>query len=430
MKKLLILGAGTAGTMMLNKLRKKLSKAEWEITIIDKDKNHYYQPGFLFVPFGIYKKEEIVKPKDKFFPKDIKAIWDEIERIDPANNTVYLKENAPETYDILLIATGCAPDPEETPGLKGELWGKDIFSFYDYEGACQLADKLKDWEGGNLVINIVDMPIKCPPAPLEFTFLAEAYFTEKGMRDKVNITYVTPMSGAFTKPIASKMLEGLLHERNINVEADFYIERVDETSKKIVSYDEKEVPFDLLVSIPVNKGAAMVAESGLDDKDDLNYAVTDKETLQSKHYPNIFAIGDATNLPASKAGAVAHFEGEILIENILDFIAGRPLSQKFDGHANCFIETGYGQASVIDFNYEVQPLPGKFPIPGIGPLSLLGISRINHWGKLAFKWAYWNMLLRGIPFPISTHMSMAGKTTVAELAAAEVDKVEVDEMES
>jgi len=416
MKQLLILGGGTAGTMMLNKLRKKLDKKEWDITIVDKDPNHYYQPGFLFVPFGIYSKEEIVKPKEKFFPRGIRAVWDEVEKIDAEEQVVQLKQGEALSYDLLLIATGCAPDPAETPGLKGELWQKDIFSFYDYEGACLLADKLKDWEGGKLVINIADMPIKCPPAPLEFAFLAEAFFTGKKMRDKVDITFVTPMSGAFTKPVASRMLEGLLKERNIKVVPDFYIEKVDNANKQIVAYDDQVVDFDLLVAIPVNKGAGMVGESGLDEQDDLNYAITDKETLQSKQYANIFIIGDATNLPASKAGAVAHFEGEVLTENILDFIAGRPLSQRFDGHSNCFIETGYGKASVIDFNYAVQPLPGKFPIPGVGPLSLLGISRINHWGKLAFKWAYWNMLLRGLPFPISTKMSMAGKKTEAELA--------------
>lgn len=414
MKKLLILGAGTAGTMMLNKLRKRLPSKEWEITIVDKDPRHYYQPGFLFVPFGIYSKEEIVKPKTQFFPKGIEAVWDEVVKVDPQEQRVYLKSHVPISYDLLLIATGCEPDPSETPGLQEELWQRDVFSFYDYEGACKLADKLADWEGGELVINIADMPIKCPPAPLEFAFLAEAFFTQKGMREKVNITFVTPMSGAFTKPVASKMLEGLLKERNINVKADFYLERVDTEKKCIVSYDDREVPFDLLVAIPVNKGACMIGDSELGD-DDLNYAETDKETLQSKQYPNIFIIGDATDLPASKAGAVAHFEGEILTDNIMDFLAGRPLSGRFDGHSNCFIETGYGKASVIDFNYDVQPLPGKFPIPGIGPLSLLGNTRINHWGKLAFKWAYWNMLLRGRSFPISTHMSMAGKKTEAEL---------------
>ena len=367
------------------------------------------------MPFGIYTKEEIVKPKAQFFPKGIQTVWDEVVKVEPQEQQVYLKSHAPLAYDLLLIATGCEPDPAETPGLQEELWQRDIFSFYDYEGACLLAGKLADWEGGELVINIADMPIKCPPAPLEFAFLAEAFFTQKGMRDKVNITFVTPMSGAFTKPVASKMLEGLLAERNIKVEPDFYLERVDTENKTIVSYDDRAIPFDLLVAIPVNKGAKMVTESGLDDDDDLHYAVTDKETLQSKHYPNIFVIGDATNLPASKAGAVAHFEGEILTQNILDFLADRPLSERFDGHSNCFIETGYGKASVIDFNYEVQPLPGKFPIPGIGPLSLLGVTRINHWGKLAFKWAYWNMLLKGRPFPISNKMTMAGKKREADL---------------
>ncbi len=409
MKKLLILGAGTAGTMMLNKLTKKLDKKEWEITIVDKDKLHYYQPGFLFIPFGIYKPEEVVKQKAEFFPKDTDVIWDEIDQVIPKSNEVLLKSGKSIAYDILIIATGTTPVPEETEGLKGSLWYKDIFDFYTYEGATKLSDKLKTWKGGKLVINLAETIIKCPVAPLEFAFLADAFFTEKGIRDKVEIYYVTPLSGAFTKPIATKMLSQMMESKNIKVIPDFYLEHVDNDAKKIVSYDGKEVDFDLLVSIPTNKGAEMIEKSQLGDEDDLNFIPTNKETLQSKDFDNIFILGDATNLPTSKAGSVAHFEGEILIENILSYIKGKPLTAKFDGHANCFIETGFSKAALIDFNYTTEPLPGMFPFPILGPMALLKESRINHLGKLAFKWVYWHMLLTGKKIPVDTHMSMRGK---------------------
>lgn len=409
MKKILILGAGTAGTMMANKLYRNLNKEVWEITIVDKDENHYYQPGFLFIPFGIYQPEDVIKSKKDFLPRGINFLINEVEKINAEGNQVFLQDGTILFYDVLIVATGTTPVPEETEGLKDKLWYKDIFDFYTYEGSTKLAKKLKNWEGGNLVINLAETIIKCPVAPLEFTFLADAYFTEKGMRDKVNISYVTPLSGAFTKPKTTALLSRLMEEKNITVVPDFYLQRVDNERKVLVSYDEQEVPFDLLVSVPVNKGDRAIENSNMGDEDGLNFIPTDKHTLQHKKHENIFVIGDATNLPTSKAGSVAHFEAEILTDNILSYINGQPLEAKFDGHANCFIETGHGKGTLIDFNYTTEPLPGKFPFASIGPMSLLKVNRANHYGKLAFKWVYWHMLLTGKKLPVSTNMSMAGK---------------------
>ncbi len=413
-RNLVILGAGTAGTMMANKLHKSLNASEWKITIVDRDETHYYQPGFLFIPFGIYKPEDVMKPKADFLPNEATFIIDEIEKIQPEKNEVILKGGQNLPYDILVVATGTIPVPKETEGLKGKLWYKDIFDFYTFEGTTRLAKKLENWKGGKLVINLAETLIKCPVAPLEFTFLADAFFTEKGMRDKVEIFYVTPLSGAFTKPKTTVFLSKLLKEKNINVVPDFYLQRVDEDRKVLVSFDEKEVPFDLLVSVPVNKGDELIARSNMGDEDGLNFIPTNKETLKALKQDNIFVIGDATNVPASKAGSVAHFEGEVLTENILSYIAGESLEAKFDGHSNCFIETGFGKASLIDFNYDTEPLPGKYPWPVVGPMGLLKVTRANHFGKLMFKWVYWHMLLTGKKLPVSNHMSMAGKETETE----------------
>jgi sulfide:quinone oxidoreductase len=409
MKQLLILGAGTAGTLMLNKLHHRLDREEWDITIVDKDEIHYYQPGFIFIPFGIYEKESVLRPKRDFFPHDIHAIFAEVDHIEPADNQVFLNDGQMLEYDLLIIATGTTPRPEETDGLHGPLWYKQIFDFYTFEGTCKLADFLETWEGGRLVINIAESVIKCPVAPLEFAFLADAYFTEKGIRDKVEIVYTTPLSGAFTKPHASAVLGQLLVEKGIRVVPEFYLEHVDNDDRKIVSYDGKEESFDLLVSVPVNMGDDMVERSGLGDEDDLNFIPTDKHTLRSRGYANIFVIGDATNLPTSKAGSVAHFEGDVLTENIVSAAGGKPLEAFFDGHANCFIETGFGKAALIDFNYTVEPMSGKFPLPFVGPMDLLKETRRNHYGKLLFRWVYWHFLLTGKPIPVTTNLSMMGK---------------------
>ena len=410
MKKLVILGAGTAGTMMLNKLNKELSKEEWDITIVDQFKTHYYQPGFLFIPFGIYNKQDVTKPKHDFFPAGVNVIYSPIDKIVGEENKVLLEGGKVLNYDFLIIATGTETRPSETTGLKDKLWYKDIFDFYTVEGAVALHNKFKDWEGGNLVMCIPELPYKCPVAPIEFVCLAEAYFTKRGIRDKVNITYVTLMSGAFTKPVASKMLGDLLEEKNIKVIPDFYLEHVDNENKKIVSFDEQEIPFDILTIVPVNMGSEMIARSGLGD--DMNYVKTNKFTLQSDQFENIFVIGDAANLPTSKAGSVAHFAAEILTENILAAMEDRPLPAKFDGHANCYIETGYGKGALIDFNYDTEPLPGTFPLPGIGPFGLLKNTKMNHYGKVLFRWIYWHILLKGKELPIEADMTMAGKKRV------------------
>ncbi len=407
MKKLVILGAGTAGTMMLNKLYNALNKNEWQITIVDQHEKHYYQPGFLFIPFGIYSKNDVIKPKRDFFPSGVNVIMSQIDKVEPENNSVLLKNNQVLSYDLLLIATGARISPEETEGMKDKLWHKNIFDFYTIEGACALADFFKHWEGGKLVLNVTEMPIKCPVAPLEFVFLADSYFTEKGLRNKVEIHFVTPLPGAFTKPKASSILGDFLDKKNIKLTTDFSIGRVDNDGKKIISWDEQEIPFDVLVTIPTNKGDDFVERSGMGDE--LNFIPTNKHTLQSENYKNIFVIGDATNLPSSKAGSVAHFQSDILFENIVSFINGRELKEKFDGHANCFIESGFGKGILIDFNYETEPLPGKFPLPGVGPFSLLEETKMNHYGKVMFRWMYWNFLVKGLELPIESQMSMAGK---------------------
>jgi sulfide:quinone oxidoreductase len=408
MKKILVLGGGTAGTMAANKLRKALPDGDWSVTVVDADDKHRYQPGFLFMPFGTYRPEQVTKSRRKYLSKGVSLVYGEIDKVEADENAVLLVDGQKLTYDYLIIATGVTPRPDQTPGMADDLGGS-VHEFYSYDGSLALANKLKNWSGGKLVIHITEMPIKCPVAPLEFAFLADAYFTGKGMRDKVELTYVTPLDAAFTKPIAAEAFGNTLQEKGITVVPDFMIESVDVADKKIVAYDETEVPYDLLVTIPLNMGADYVARSGLGN--DINLVPVDKFTQQAKAHENIFALGDANDIPASKAGSVAHFEVDIFMENFMELIKGQAMTHKFDGHANCFIETGDGKAMLIDFNYDTEPLPGKFPYGSMGPMGLLKESRLNHIGKLGFRWVYWNMLMPGRPLPISSLMSLSGKRT-------------------
>lgn len=405
MQRVVILGAGAGGTMVAANLRKKLNDSEWEIIIIDKDEQHHYQPGWLFIPFGVYTPEDCVKLKRDFIPSGVDFVLDSIVKIEPDKRRVETKLGQYD-YDWLVIATGCRIMPEQVEGMI-DAWHSDIYDFYTIEGAVELRKKLKYFNSGRVVLNIAELPFKCPVAPLEFIFMADWFFTINGVRDKVEIELVTPLADVFTKPMASKALAALAAKKNIKVTPNFDIAQVNAKEKTIESYKKQRVPYDLLVAIPPNFGDKLIEDSGMGDP--MCYVETDPYTLKAKNYERIYVVGDATNVPTSKAGAVAHYESETVAENLVREIDGHEPRPTFDGHATCFIVSGFENAVLIDFNYEIEPLPGKYPFPGLGPLTLLGESHFNYWGKMMFKWVYWNMMLKGLELPLEPQMTMAGK---------------------
>jgi sulfide:quinone oxidoreductase len=406
-RKIVILGGGTGGTLAANRLRRALGPEAAEITVVDQDDQHVYQPGLLFVPFGLAEPWDIVRSRRDQLHDGIAYRQSAIDKVDLETDTVQLEDGTTLGYDVLVVATGAVLVPEETDGLTGPGWMDRVFTFYSLDGATALEHALTELEGGRIVVNVVDLPIKCPVAPLEFCFLADWYFRERGIRDRVELTYVTPLDGAFTKPVASQRLGGMLAEKGVELVTEFNTGTVDGTRGRLVSYDDREVPFDLAVVVPLHGGAPYVSRSpGLGDE--LGFVPADEHSLQSKAKPNVFVLGDAANVPASKAGSVTHFEGEVIVENVLRYLAGKPLDATYDGHANCFIETGFHKAMLIDFNYDTEPLPGRFP--GKVGVPLLEESRLNHLGKLMFQWFYWHVLLPGRDVPgITSDMPSAGK---------------------
>jgi sulfide:quinone oxidoreductase len=401
-----VLGGGTGGTLVANRLRRRWASRDLEIVVVDENDRHVYQPGLLFVPFGLARPDEIVRPRGRQLHTGIDYRVDPIDHVELAERRVVLGGGAVD-YDVLVVATGAVLQPEETPGLIGEGWMERVFTFYSLQGASALAGRLATFDEGRLVVNVVDLPIKCPVAPLEFCFLADWYLTERGVRGRVELVYVTPLDGAFTKPTASARLGALLERKGIQLVTEFNTGEVDGIGGRLIGYDGREVPFDLGVVVPLHGGANYVGRSaGLGDE--LNFVPADEHTLQAKAAPEVFVIGDAANLPASKAGSVTHFEGEVLVENVSRFLDGEPLDASYDGHANCFIETGFGKALLIDFNYDTEPVGGHFP--GNVGMPLLRESRLNHLGKLMFQWFYWHALLPGRDVPgIGSDMPMAGK---------------------
>ena len=406
-KRIVILGGGTGGTLSANRLRRLYPKEEAEIVVVDQNDDHVYQPGLLFVPFGLARPEEIVRSRRHQLHNDIEFRQVPVDRVDVGGDCVHLEDGTVLDYDVLVIATGSILVEEETEGLTGPGWMEKVFTFYDVAGAAGLHNALEAFDGGRVVVNVVDMPIKCPVAPLEFCFLADWFFQQVGIREHVELTYVTPLDGAFTKPVASQRLAGLLEEKGVALVTEFNTGEVDGPGGRLVSYDQREVGFDLAVVVPLHGGASYVGRSpGLGDE--LGFVLVDEHTLQSAAKPNIFAIGDAAGVPTSKAGSVTHFEGEVLVENIRRFLTNEPLDGSFDGHTNCFIETGFGKALLIDFNYDTEPLPGHFPT-SVG-LPLLKESRLNHLGKLMFQPLYWHSLLPGRDLPgVGSAMPVRGK---------------------
>jgi sulfide:quinone oxidoreductase len=408
MKKIVILGSGAGGTMVGVKLRKELSDREWQITIIDNDEMHHYQPGWLFIPFGIYTPEDCMKPKREFIPKNINFVLDEIVGVNPDKRQVEGKKGKYD-YDWLVIASGCRPVPEELDGL--EDWKPDPtadeHTFFTLEGAIALQKKMKYFKSGKLVFNIAEMPHKCPVVPMEFIFMADWFFLKNGVRDNVEIEFVTPNTGIFTKPIATKVMSETANVKNIKVTPNFDLAEVNTQEKTIESARGEKIGYDLLVSTMPNLGADYIEDSNMGDG--MGYVFTDHHTLRAEKFDNIYVVGDATNVPTSKAGSVAHYEAEIIVENMILEMDGQEPKPSFDGHSTCFIVSGYEKAYLFDFNYKTEPLPGKFPFPGVGPFDLVGESYMNYWGKMMFKWVYWNLLLTGQDLPLEPQMTMAGK---------------------
>lgn len=405
MKDLLILGAGTAGSLMANKLA-RTAPADWRITVVDRDDDHVYQPGLLFLPFGDAEPRDLVRRRSRLIDRRVRVVVGEIESVDAPTRRVRVA-GQDLAYDLLIIATGTELYPGDTTGMTGAGWRTSVHEFYTLAGARALAARIEGFTGGRLVVGPVEMPIKCPVAPLEFAFLADAWARKKGIRAQTEIVYITPLDGAFTKPVASRELGAMMERRNIRVVPNFSTSEIDGASGVVRSYGGGEERFDVLVTVPLHGGVAALRGNPL--ADDQGFVRTDKHTLQSRVASEVFCLGDATDLPTSKAGAVAHFQGDVLIKNVLRVMDGLAPLPEFDGHANCFIETGDGKAMLIDFNYETQPLPGRFPLPGVGPFTLLEESAINHWGKLSFRWIYWNLLVRGKELPLDHGLQLAGK---------------------
>ncbi len=368
---------------MAGRLRERLRPEQWNITIIEENPAYYYQPGFLFLPFGIYSEQDVVRVRRPWIPPGVDYRVAEVDCIEAQRRKVRLKSGARLNYDILIIATGVKIAPEQTEGMLGSDWGARVFDFYTFEGASALRGALRNWNGGRLVVHITQMPIKCPVAPLEFAFLADQWLKDHRLRSRTEIVYVTPQPRLFSVPAVESFFGRFIEKKDVKVSTNFVTRSIDNERHKILSLNQREIDYDLLVTVPVNAGDVAIGRSGI--ADELNLVPTNPDTLQSKEHRDIFVLGDAADLPWPKSGSVIHFHSEILTENILHYIKEEPFASPPGGYAEWLAKSVENKAFPLNCDPKLQRAGKNCQLPVLGPC---GGAYFSHFRELAFRWIY------------------------------------------
>jgi sulfide:quinone oxidoreductase len=377
-----ILGGGVGGTLVANllvrKLRYDIDRHEASVTLVDEMGQHVYQPGFMYIAMGGERAEKLVRPERSLLDEEVQLQVGRAVRIDEAKSQVEMDDGSFIGYDELVIATGSRIVPEEI-----EHFGEEAHHFYNADAALRLRHALDAFTGGRIVIGIAGMPYKCPPAPLEVAFLIESELRERGLREESELHYCSPIGRAFTIETVSEMATPILAEKGIELHTFFNVEAIDPQRKVVQSLEGEELPYDLLILVPPHRGSKLVIDSGLAPAS--GWLPTDHHTLQVGGRPNVYALGDATDLPLSKAGSTAHFEAPIVAERIAATVQGREPRGKhadYTGKVMCFFEVGDGKGTLLQFDYDHPPRPPK-------------PNRFWHLGKIVFNKTYWHTVPRG-----------------------------------
>lgn len=316
-KQIVILGGGVGGTLAANLLARKLNAAEAQITLVDEKGRHVYQPGYLYVPFGWAEPDALVRRERRLVDRRVRLLTERVIGIDVDRRKLALARGGKLPYDYLVIATGSQLDPGQVPGLK-----EGGHHFYSREAALRLRRVLADFQGGRVVIGVAGIPYKCPVAPLEFTFLLDWYLRRKGMRDRTELEYVSPLPRSFPIQNVADKATPWLEERGVTITIFFNVDLVDPENRTVSSIEGEELPYDLLVLVPPHRGARVLVDSGLADAPG-GWVPTDSHTLKAKGLENIYVLGDATDLPISKSGSAAHFQAETLVKNLTGTLGRR-----------------------------------------------------------------------------------------------------------
>jgi sulfide:quinone oxidoreductase len=382
-KRIVILGGGVGGTLTANllsrKLRRQVKAGAVTITVVDQTGQHTYQPGFMYIAMGGERAEKLQRPERGLLDGGVNLVVGEVEKVDEATQSVQLKDGERLGYDYLVLATGSRILPEAI-----EHFDTEAHHFYTAEAALKLRKALDAFKGGKIVVAIAGMPYKCPPAPLEVSFLIESELRDRGVRDKSEVHFCSPIGRAFTIESVSEMATPIFEQKGIEVHTFFNVEAIDPARKVVLSLEGEELPYDLLILVPPHKGQQFLMDSGLAPAPG-GWLPTDRATLQVGGRTNVFALGDATDLPLSKAGSTAHFEAPVVTERIVAAVTGRDVDPKhgdYKGKVMCFFEIGDGKGTLLQFDYEHPPRPPK-------------PNQLWHLGKIVFNKTYWHTVPKG-----------------------------------
>jgi sulfide:quinone oxidoreductase len=383
MQRIVILGGGVGGTLTANllsrKLRRRIDRGEVEVVLVDETGRHTYQPGFMYIAMGGEQAANLSRPERSLLDERVRLMVGEISGIDEATRTVAVRGCLPLAYDFLVIATGSRIVPEAI-----EHFEEEAHHFYDAKAAGRLRRALDVFVGGRIVIGIAGMPYKCPPAPLEVAFLIEDELRRRHLRDRTEIHFCSPIGRAFTIESVSEMATPILREKGIELHTFFNVETIDADRRVVQSLEGEELPYDLLILVPPHRGQRFLIDSGLAPGPG-GWLPTDRATLQVGGRPDVFALGDATDLPLSKAGSTAHFEAPVVTERIAAAIEGRAVDHRqgdYLGKVMCFFEIGDGKGTLLRFDYDHPPRP---PRP----------NQLWHLGKIVFNKTYWHTVPKG-----------------------------------
>jgi len=383
MQRILIVGGGVGGTLTANLLVRRLGRrikaGDVQVTVVDATGQHVYQPGFMYIAMGGERAERLERKERSLLDKRVQLVVGKVGRIDEAAQVVTLEDGLPLPYDYLVLASGSRIVPEAI-----EHFDTEAHHFYSAEAALELRHALDAFTGGRIVIGIAGMPYKCPPAPLEVAFLVESELRDRGLRDKSEIDFLSPIGRAFTIESVSDMATPILAEKGIRLNTFCNVETIDPERKVVQTLEGEDFPYDLLILVPPHRGQQFLIDSGLAPAPG-GWLPTDRATLQVGGRPNVFALGDATDLPLSKAGSTAHFEAPVVAERITAAVEGREPQGKhadYEGKVMCFFEVGDGKGTLLQFDYDHPPKPPK-------------PNQLWHLGKIVFNKTYWHTVPKG-----------------------------------
>ncbi|MGO9544968.1 MAG: NAD(P)/FAD-dependent oxidoreductase [Rhodomicrobium sp.] len=375
--RILVVGGGTAGTIVANNLARRFSAEtrarKVRITMLSASGRHMYQPGLLYVAFGQMTPDELYRDQASLLESSIAFHVDPVTQFQLDQNRVIAQSGKTYDYDVLVIATGSRIVPEEVPGLT-----EGAETFYTEETAVKMFKRLREFEGGKVGV-VVGVPHKCPIAPVELVFSLHDYFKSRGIRDKVTLKYHYPIGRIHTIENVAKWAKPEFDRIGVEYETLFNVREVDAKNKIVFSEEGTEYQYDLLIAIPPHRGMEVVENSELGQG---GWIPTDRFKLTMNGHDNVYVLGDTTNLPVSKTGSAAHFQAEVVAENIASMVKIGTRVRDYDGKVYCFIEAGHERATYAMFNYQTPP-------------DLKSPTKPMHWFKMAYNQMYWTSV-RGL----------------------------------